>query len=725
MLLTLNRKLETLLDSEIATTSHLTLLRQVVKKPREETWTYAKLDSPFPTELYVKMERGFANVKALKQVLRFALNASSELGRWCADRVWERALAEDVLPKLQGILSKEADSDSPNRSQEETKRDILQVKEACRIVRSHQFKHPTEAGQLSPKVELFVKRLSELFAASKERKCIVFTQRRNTAKALLELCQKLNILNLRPGVLVGINHDLTGTTTFRQQFLVMAKFRQGEINCLFATSVAEEGLDIPDCNLVVRFDLYDTMIQYVQSRGRARHTNSTYATMIEMGNDDHKRRLQEVREAESLMQDFCRSLPEDRLLHGNDHDLGGVLKKGEKRRSYTVPSTGAKLTYEHAINVLERYASSLQYENDISASVNYLLFSQAQSFVCEIILPEKSPIRGLIGSRESRKILAKQSAAFDTCILLRKNNLLDNNFRSIYQKRLPAMRNAKLAIASKKTNAYTMMCKPSFWDQEQETIPEMLYGMLIKFIPSEPLKREHQRLLLLSRKRLPSFPPFPIFLDNDISTVIQTVDIGNPFPVDSQELIQLSNFSLAVFRDVFHKTFDPVPEKFPYWLAPVRADAGASSPNVAPKTVVDWETVAFVQEHLDWHWSPEMDVDFLLSRFIYDPWGGRKRYFPIAVDPNLHASDPPPSWAPCRRWMQDIMNYSLSLPKNPRLEFLDQCDWNQPVLQVECLWLRRNFLDKTPRLKKMEATKCVVCPQSLVISPVNYTCYIY
>lgn len=50
-------------------------------------------------------------------------------------------------------------------------------------------------------------------------------------------------------------------------------------NCFqFATSVAEEGLDIPDCNLVVRFDLYHTLIQYVQSRGRARHSDSTVRT---------------------------------------------------------------------------------------------------------------------------------------------------------------------------------------------------------------------------------------------------------------------------------------------------------------------------------------------------------------------------------------------------------------------------------------------------------------
>jgi endoribonuclease Dicer len=670
------------------------------------------------------MERRFGNVEALKPILRFALNATSELGRWCADQVWKQALADDVLPKLEVVLCKEAYPGPQKESQAETQQDIIQVKDACNIVRSRQFKHPSEAGQLSPKVELFVKRLRELFATSKERKCIVFAQRRNTAKTLFRLCEKLEIPNVYPGVLVGVTHDPTGNTTFRHQFLTLAKFRQGEINCLFATSVAEEGLDIPDCNLVVRFDLYNTLIQYIQSRGRARHANSIYATMIEMGNDDHKRRLQEVREAESLMQAFCRSLPEDRLLNGNDHDLDVVLKKEEKTRIYTIPSTGAKLTYGHAINVLEHYASSLQYESDISTAVNYVMVSQAQSFICEIVLPEKSPIRGLIGSRASRKGLAKQSAAFDACILLRKNNLLDAHLRSVYQKRLPAMRNAKLAIASKKTNEYIMICKPSIWNQGEETIPEMLFGMLINFIPSKPLKREHQSLLLLSRKRLPPFPSFPIFLDNDVCTFIQTVDIGSPFSVTSQELIQLSNFTLAVFLDVFHKSFDPVPEKFPYWLAPVRAVAGDFSSNVVPKTVVDWETVAFVQDHMGWQWSPDMDIDFLLSRFIYDPWDGTRRYFPIAVDPNLRASDPPPDWTPRRKWMQDIVSYSLSVSKNSRPKFLGRCDWNQPVLQVECLGLRRNFLDKATKSEKLEAKKCVVCPQPLVISAVCYTCNI-
>lgn len=58
------------------------------------------------------------------------------------------------------------------------------------------------------------------------------------------------------------------------------------------------------------------------------------------------------------MKNFCETLPQDRLLHGYDHDVKSVIKD-EKQRTYTIPSTGAKLTYRHALHILDRYAASL------------------------------------------------------------------------------------------------------------------------------------------------------------------------------------------------------------------------------------------------------------------------------------------------------------------------------------------------------------------------------
>lgn len=212
------------------------MLRRFVKKPTEETWTYKQLDEPFATELYQAMKSKFGNIKALAPVYRFTLNATSELGRWCADQLWAQALADDVLPKLEGVVFRDCDIESPEQTADETRHDIMKVKEAYEVVSSHEHKHPLDPGQLSPKVELLLDQLRKHFRESMEKKCIVFTQRRNTAKALLRLCETLDIPNLRPGILVGVrNSDITGSITFRHQFLVLVKFRQGEINCLVNT----------------------------------------------------------------------------------------------------------------------------------------------------------------------------------------------------------------------------------------------------------------------------------------------------------------------------------------------------------------------------------------------------------------------------------------------------------------------------------------------------------
>ena len=54
----------------------------------------------------------------------------------------------------------------------------------------------------------------------------------------------------------------------KDQVQLLERFRSGEVNCLVATSVAEEGLDVPSTDLVVFYEPVPDLIRTIQRRGR-------------------------------------------------------------------------------------------------------------------------------------------------------------------------------------------------------------------------------------------------------------------------------------------------------------------------------------------------------------------------------------------------------------------------------------------------------------------------
>ena len=45
------------------------------------------------------------------------------------------------------------------------------------------------------------------------------------------------------------------------------RFREGDIKLLICTSVAEEGMDIPECNLVIRYNVVKNEVTTLRTRG--------------------------------------------------------------------------------------------------------------------------------------------------------------------------------------------------------------------------------------------------------------------------------------------------------------------------------------------------------------------------------------------------------------------------------------------------------------------------
>jgi ERCC4-related helicase len=70
-----------------------------------------------------------------------------------------------------------------------------------------------------------------------------------------------------------------------QQERVLALFRKGHSNMLFTTSVAEEGLDVQNCSLVVCYDVPNRPLSLIQTVGRARARDACVVFMEQSRTD--------------------------------------------------------------------------------------------------------------------------------------------------------------------------------------------------------------------------------------------------------------------------------------------------------------------------------------------------------------------------------------------------------------------------------------------------------
>lgn len=56
--------------------------------------------------------------------------------------------------------------------------------------------------------------------------------------------------------------------TQSDQEAAIEKFRSGAVRVLVTTSVGEEGIDIPECNLVIKYNHVGNEVTTIQTRGK-------------------------------------------------------------------------------------------------------------------------------------------------------------------------------------------------------------------------------------------------------------------------------------------------------------------------------------------------------------------------------------------------------------------------------------------------------------------------
>ncbi|MDQ1261541.1 MAG: hypothetical protein QG575_722 [Euryarchaeota archaeon] len=144
-------------------------------------------------------------------------------------------------------------------------------KASRRIIQDPSFRQVVEALQKldveHPKPAAVRRILQEQIAAKPQSRIMVFTNYRDTATSLLKFLKDNS--DVRAVRFVGqSSRENDEGLSQKKQAEILQKFRAGDFNVLIATSVGEEGIDIPATDLVIFYEPVPSEIRSIQRKGR-------------------------------------------------------------------------------------------------------------------------------------------------------------------------------------------------------------------------------------------------------------------------------------------------------------------------------------------------------------------------------------------------------------------------------------------------------------------------
>ncbi len=127
-----------------------------------------------------------------------------------------------------------------------------------------------------PKLDELKKIISQ--EIKEDEKIIVFTQYRESASLIKKELEKEKI---KCEVFIGQQKKEGKGMSQKEQIKLIEEFKQNKFNVLISTNVGEEGLDIPEVDLVIFYEPIPSGIRYIQRKGRTgRHSKGKIIILI-------------------------------------------------------------------------------------------------------------------------------------------------------------------------------------------------------------------------------------------------------------------------------------------------------------------------------------------------------------------------------------------------------------------------------------------------------------
>ncbi|XP_034274302.2 LOW QUALITY PROTEIN: endoribonuclease Dicer [Pantherophis guttatus] len=559
---------------------------------------------------------------------------------------------------------------------------------------------------------------------------IIFVERRYTAVVLNRLIKEAGkqdpelayiSSNFITGHGIGKNQPRSKQMEieFRKQEEVLRKFRAHETNLLIATSIVEEGVDIPKCNLVVRFDLPTEYRSYVQSKGRARAPISNYIMLADSDKIKcFEEDLKTYKAIEKILRNKC-----SKSVDISETENEPIIDDDDIFPPYVLRQEdgGPRVTINTAIGHINRYCARLPSDPFThlapKCKTRELLDN---TFYATLYLPINSPLRAsIVGPPMSCARLAERVVALICCEKLHKIGELDDHLMPVgketvkYEEELDLHDEEETSVPGRPGSTKRRQCYP-------KAIPECLrnsypkpdqpcYLYVIGMVLTTPLPDElnfRRRKLyppedttrcfgILTAKPIPQIPHFPVYTRSGEVTI--SIELKkSSFTLSLQMLELITRLHQYIFSHILRLEkpaleFRPTDADSAYCVLPLNVVDGSSTLDIDFKFMENIEKSEARTGIPSTQYTKESPFIFKLED-----------YQDAVIIPRYRNFD-----QPHRFYVADVYTDLTPLSKFPSPEYetfaeyyktkynLDLTNLNQPLLDVDHTSSRLNLL--TPR----------------------------
>ena len=255
--------------------------------------------------------------------------------------------------------------------------------------------------ELHPKPEITLRLVREQLEAHPDSRIIIFATYRDTVQLLVDYLVKNGIACER---FVGqATKDTEKGLSQKKQIAALTRFREGEFKVLIATSVGEEGLDVPSTDMVIFYEAVPSEIRSIQRKGRTgRSRAGRVVVLVTRGTSDevfrHVSQAKETRMHKSMKVMGSQNPPLQKSVQAEQASIDEFTVQGPR------------------ISIDDRETSSKVVEvlSGLGAAIHLERLAHGDYAVGDRILVERKTARDFVDTLINRDLLGQVKAMAET-----------------------------------------------------------------------------------------------------------------------------------------------------------------------------------------------------------------------------------------------------------------------------------------------------------------------